>query len=410
MRQKVFALVGFLILAGCLPQNLFAGSEAAGHATVAPAFVEARSEAKIGFRHLRPGDTVRGKVARDVFFADQLVVPSGSAISLTVSRLERRRRGRSAVLPWPVRYLRPKYARHPVFDFADVTLAGGARVRLRVAAVSLTHEVRFTSRTKGLVKADRSKTSSPAKASQEGGGKPSVRLRIVVESASPETSGVASTNGRFAAPRGTAPSSVKTVDAGTEARLALLGSLSSSKSRAGDSFQALLIEPVRLNSDLLLPQGTVFEGRVVTGTPARRLSRRGSLHLTFNRLILPSGSSIPIAASLAGVGVDQQSALKMNSEGGLAGARAGRKRVLVELGIGVAISKVVDDTFQLVAEAVVSTATDASTAGTARLIGFAVTGVYWLTRRGRDVRLPPYTTFTIRFDRPPVLPASVLAP
>ena len=96
--------------------------------------------------------------------------------------------------------------------------------------------------------------------------------------------------------------------------------------------------------------------------------------------------------------------MKVDSEGGLSGGSAGKKRLLVDLGVSFGFAKVADDTFQLIAQAAVSTATDASTAGTARLIGMAIGGVLFIKRRGRDVVLPPYTMIDVRFDRSPSFP------
>ncbi len=63
------------------------------------------------------------------------------------------------------------------------------------------------------------------------------------------------------------------------------------------------------------------------------------------------------------------------------------------------IAKLTDDGVQLVIELIVSSATDVSTAGTARIVGACVSGVFLLTRHGRDVVLPKYTEMEIVFDR-----------
>jgi len=65
-----------------------------------------------------------------------------------------------------------------------------------------------------------------------------------------------------------------------------------------------------------------------------------------------------------------------------------------------------DDSMQLILEAVVSTATDASTAGTARIVGICASGLFLLTRHGRDVVLPRFTEMNVSFDRPVSLPGS----
>jgi hypothetical protein len=57
------------------------------------------------------------------------------------------------------------------------------------------------------------------------------------------------------------------------------------------------------------------------------------------------------------------------------------------------------------AEALISTATDASTAGSARLVGAAFSALYLITRHGRDVILPKYTKLDITFNQP--LPLSL---
>ena len=93
----------------------------------------------------------------------------------------------------------------------------------------------------------------------------------------------------------------------------------------------------------------------------------------------------------------------MNPEGSLIGARPGKARLLIDLGVAGGISKAADDTMQLIVEALISTATDASTAGGGRIVAAALSGLYLFTRHGRDVTLPRYTNKEITFDRPALL-------
>lgn len=72
----------------------------------------------------------------------------------------------------------------------------------------------------------------------------------------------------------------------------------------------------------------------------------------------------------------------------------------INIGVTAGVSKEADDTFQLIFEAIVSTATDASTAGTARIISACASGIYMVTRHGRDVVLPRFTELDIALDRP----------
>jgi len=64
------------------------------------------------------------------------------------------------------------------------------------------------------------------------------------------------------------------------------------------------------------------------------------------------------------------------------------------------LAKVTDDTTQLIIEAIVSTATDVSTAGSAKIAAACVSGVFMLTRHGRDVVIPQFTEMNVMFDRP----------
>jgi hypothetical protein len=74
--------------------------------------------------------------------------------------------------------------------------------------------------------------------------------------------------------------------------------------------------------------------------------------------------------------------------------------MIVNIGTTAGIAKAADDGTQLVIEALVSTATDVSTAGTARIVSTCASAIFFLTRHGRDVVLPKYTQMKIVFDRP----------
>jgi hypothetical protein len=151
---------------------------------------------------------------------------------------------------------------------------------------------------------------------------------------------------------------------------------------------------------VVLPEGAIFEGKVVKSVHPRWLSRPGSLQLTFTKLALPSGEVAATVASLAAAMVDQRSRIRMNSEGGLSGGSPGKARLLIDAGVTGGIAKVSDDSFQLIVEALISTATDASTAGSARLVAAAFSVPYLITRHGRDVILPKYTKMEISLDQP----------
>lgn len=202
------------------------------------------------------------------------------------------------------------------------------------------------------------------------------------------------------------PGGTVTVTAGTQAKVILLGTVGASKSRAGDRFQGRLVEPIYAGHTLVLPEGSIFEGKVAKSTGPRMLSRSGSILLSFTGVTNSSGEPEPIAASVTGVELDRRSHTKVDPEGQLHGDRPGKAWMLMNMGVTGGISKETDDAAQLLIEAIVSSATDVSTAGTARIAGACASGLFMLTRHGRDVVLPKFTEIDIMFDRPASLRAT----
>lgn len=140
------------------------------------------------------------------------------------------------------------------------------------------------------------------------------------------------------------------------------------------------------------------------------LSRSGSVLLSFTAVTSPRGIPEPIAASVMGVELDRRSHTRVDPEGQLQGDRTGKAWIAMNLGVTGGISKEVDDGAQLLIEAIVSSATDVSTAGTARIAGACAAGLFILTRHGRDVVLPKFTGMHIIFDRPVSLSTIQAAP
>ena len=198
----------------------------------------------------------------------------------------------------------------------------------------------------------------------------------------------------------TDPNRPESLPAGTRCKLLLLNSVSASKSKSGDPVHARLLEPVLIDSKIALPAGSVFDGKVMKKIPPKWLSRSGMLYLGFTEVTLPDGEHFPVAASLAGAQLDERSHTRMDAEGGLHGERPGKAWMAINIGVTAGLAKEVDDTVQLVIEAIVSTATDVSTAGTARIVSSCVSGLYMATRKGRDVVLPRFTEMDVSLDRP----------
>src|SRR5581483_6920567 len=90
----------------------------------------------------------------------------------------------------------------------------------------------------------------------------------------------------------------------------------------------------------------------------------------------------------------------IDPEGQMHGDRPGKAWMIMNVGVTAGIAKGADDGAQLLIEALVSSATDVSTAGTAKIVSSCASAIFLLTRHGRDVVLPKYTQMKIVFDRP----------
>jgi len=196
-----------------------------------------------------------------------------------------------------------------------------------------------------------------------------------------------------------------TVPAGTQAKVILMDAVSASGSHEGDTFRARLIEPISVSSTFVLPAGSVLEGRVAKAQKPRMMSRSGSLLLSFTSVTNPDGTAKRIDASVAGVSLDRRSHTRVGPEGEMQGDRPGAAWTLLNLGVTGGLAKMADDGTQLIFEAILSTATDVSTAETSRIVSACVSGAFMLTRHGRDVVLPKFTEMEITFSRPVVLSA-----
>ncbi len=363
---------------------------------------------------LKTGDGIEGMLSQDVYSGNHELFPAGCQVHLTVDKLGRRRRVPNDHWPWVVKAFTPRHENYPTFQSASVTLPDGRQVPLRVSLIFINREteIRARARTKKTVQPAANAAIQPADASarpfplptrpeskEEGLARPANKPLgpiVTLGAANPlealATSGEASSDTAWPGP--------VTLGAGTRAKIILLGGVSASNSRIGDSFQARLVEPVRLDSKVVLPEGTLLGGKVVSRTPPRMLSRAGSIVFVFTDLTLPGRTPIPMVASVTAAELDQRSHTKIDSEGKLHGDRPGKAWMAINLGVTAGIAKEADDTMQLIIEAVVSTATDASTAGVGKIVATCASGLFMLTRHGRDVVLPRFTEMNIVLDRP----------
>ena len=340
---------------------------------------------------LKPGESVEATLTHDVYSADHKLFSSGSHVRLAVDHLERRKRTTNDHWPWVVKAFTPRHENYPVFESATVfTDSGETTLPVSVISMSRLREVYAPQKANHF-----NPPAAQPVAKADSTSKKHLGTTIILE-------GLSDPDSQLAANTNTPAADAKKIGAlppGTRCRIVLLNSISASKSKPGDAISARLIEPVLFDSQVVLPAGSLFEGKVLTKKPPRTLSRAGSLNFSFTSITLPQGNRVPISAVLSGAVLDQSSHTRIDREGVLHGERPGAAWMAINLGTTAGIAKVVDDGTQLVIEAIVATATDVSTAGTARIVSTCVSGLFMASRHGRDVVLPRFSEMEITLDR-----------
>ena len=93
-------------------------------------------------------------------------------------------------------------------------------------------------------------------------------------------------------------------------------SLSSSSSKSGQQIKATVAEPI-YNPDhtIAVPEGATMIGAVTHAKPARRFGRAGVLHFDFRQLVLPTGTTQNVQASLTEADSAAGQNLALDSEG-----------------------------------------------------------------------------------------------
>lgn len=311
-------------------------------------------------------------------------------MSLTVDAQRRCPKTASDRWLWVVKMFSPRHTKCPSFSAALIYRSDGKEVPLEVSLLSAARSryVSVGSRT------EKPSGVSPSRFHRKG----EMTLAFEAKKSWAE---------RTLSPTSTEIANQETaIAAGTRAKVVLLEALTASTNRAGDSFQARIIEPVQAGGTVALPEGTLLEGQIAKVKRPRWLSRSGALLLTFNRVMLPGEAPGLVSASVAGAQMDADSRSRIDHEGGLHGGHPGKLWMLVNLGATSGMAKAVDDGTQLVIEALASTATDASTAGVARIAATCISGLFMITRHGRGVSLPKFTEMEIVFNRSVSLPAA----
>jgi hypothetical protein len=88
------------------------------------------------------------------------------------------------------------------------------------------------------------------------------------------------------------PDPVALISAGTRVDARLVSSVATATASPGDAIVAIVAEPIRAGSRVVVPQGSRLNGRIETVEPASR-SNEGHVRLVFREIELPDGRKVP---------------------------------------------------------------------------------------------------------------------
>jgi hypothetical protein len=181
------------------------------------------------------------------------------------------------------------------------------------------------------------------------------------------------------------PAVIDEVGAGTEIHAALDTPLSSKTSKPGDRFTATVSDPVRANNGaIVIPAGARVEGEVAESEDEKTLAAlkdKPKLSLRFRDVVLPTGQTLPLTATLVSVhDTGGKNSRKIITEGQTESGRSGKD----PNAIGAA------------------TAPARSFGGPIKglAIGALSGGGYVVATNGKDVHLPAQAGMLIRVDQP----------
>ncbi len=119
--------------------------------------------------------------------------------------------------------------------------------------------------------------------------------------------------------------------------------LSSANVQKGEAVEAVMTEPLFTDSQLILPEGTLLKGSVLQVQRARRLHRNGQLRIVFHEIVPPKSEEQHVEASLEGVEVKDDQHLSLDSEGGAQTTTPKTRYLTTGISIALAASSLAPD-------------------------------------------------------------------
>jgi hypothetical protein len=187
------------------------------------------------------------------------------------------------------------------------------------------------------------------------------------------------------------PGATRTVPAGTVIPVNLTSRISTKHLKEGDGIYAQTALPIAINGEILIPAGSFVRGKVGQVKQPGRIKGRAEMTFSFQSIVLPTGATYEIYASLAGTGgtVERKGEATVVGEKGNDG-----EEILTDAGRGAGTGAAVG----VIYGRGVGGAGKGAAAGAAG--GAAGSAVAALIRRGDALVLEPGTMIEIVLDRP----------
>jgi len=125
-------------------------------------------------------------------------------------------------------------------------------------------------------------------------------------------------------------------EAGSVIHALLKTPLSSATTEKGATVEAVMKEPLFTAGQLILPEGTLLKGSVLQVRPARRLHRNGQLRIVFHEVVPPNSAEQKVEASLEGVEAKNDQNLSLDSEGGAQAINPKTRYLTSGISVGIA--------------------------------------------------------------------------
>jgi hypothetical protein len=118
----------------------------------------------------------------------------------------------------------------------------------------------------------------------------------------------------------------------------LLTPLDSATARRGMAVSAVITQPLFSSKHLLIvPQGSLLNGKVVEARPARLLHRNGKLRFTFQRLMPPAAAQVQVIhASLQALEAPGNAHLRLDAEGGVSPIQTKKRFIAPAISVALA--------------------------------------------------------------------------